>query len=188
MNDGTALPTVGYADALGRHGVIVDRNDGHLRLTFPQRLSTGQIIGLVLLAAYGLAAAIEYGISAYRGEWLDFNLLVPAVGISGLVGYLRYRRRPIVITLDANTLKIEGYRPSKDGDRIVTIVRSRERIYRVYYIEWAQSLFVRARGKEMVELPIPHGPIVGRELAALIVAELGLSDEQPTPLHPHPLA
>jgi hypothetical protein len=89
---------------------------------------------------------------------------------------------PYRIEIDADTVKINAIE-SVDG-RKNWIHRARASIYRVYAVEHAGAVFIRAHNHEMIELPVPFRGTSLHELADLIAGELGLQLDALTPTHP----
>lgn len=175
-------PTLTYARPLAQSAVRVVRDGETTTILIPRRRRfAAMLLALVGLAFFLGAVVMAFvspvpGIKQYTVPLQ--NLVFGGLFLWGAVHMLR----PYRIEIDADTVKINAIE-SVDG-RKNWIHRDRASIYRVYAVEHAGAVFIRAHDHEMIELPVPFRGTSLHELADLIAGELGLQPDALTPTHP----
>ena len=181
MDEPPSLPTVAYADALGRHGIVVSHDGTTLTVTMPQRFGRTKLATMVVALLFLISYVGRPTMLLARSEWAAL-LPVLLFGLAAIPIGLRYRgRHPMTIIVTPDDVRVHGALPAGDSRELITRVRPRLDVYRVYYVDRGKALFFRTHGREMVEMPLPYGTATGNELARILCQELNLPTEPRLP-------
>jgi hypothetical protein len=156
-----AQPVLPYADRPARLGITYAIADGRVLIVIPPPTwyRRPEIVVPAVIALVNTPGILKAAQS--RDVLALVEMAVAAVAVAGVVVWTVVKRRATVIELTADALRLENIRPalSEDPPFPRKFVIPRKDIYDLKFVTHSGNLFIRARGREMLEFrPINDAP------------------------------
>lgn len=174
-------PVLPYADLPARHGVVIDRSPGQVRIVIPparwwQRHTVLGTLALLLLCLY---AFVMHALQPRRSA---SNIVVYCLLLVMLLWALVQqilRERPTTVLLTERSLSLHNVSPifgPTTGGKLPrrTFTFSSQSIYSIHFASASGTLFIRAHGQEMLECRVRSDRALTEWLADFLRQELGL--------------
>ena len=156
-----------YAGPLTRVGVtVVDETRGYTVITIPSKsilpikpLHAGTLGGALM----AVSVALRWVFPATHPDL--FTTVGGALALAIIVTSVR--GRPTILRIESGMFHARF--PNNDSQRNPPPKPlPLDAIYRIYYVNHARAIFVRATGHEMIEIPIEHSEAVAIEMEKLL--------------------
>ncbi|MBC7784291.1 MAG: hypothetical protein H7144_10670 [Burkholderiales bacterium] len=172
-----SVPILGYALPLTRLGIAIESNEQRFIMSLPRPPITRYISYWVLVAYLLINIGVQLKLRLAGGLPSYEDLLYCVVPLAVFTAPLWLRRNPVVLTLDAQQLRVRNLRAIGSRGRLTDQTMSRSKIYRVNYNPSARRLFIRGRGCDMIDIPLSYGATINQELAQILGRALGVTAE-----------